>query len=164
VPPRRSRSGGRSRCDRFVGIGIFKGGEDKVGEVGAHLRRGNVGHGLPPHGGGFGAAQPAYLRIGQQDLAVLRRAQDINADAHGDARDKGGAVGVRTAVILGRDRLAGLPVHSETVEPEMIDAGLSRKAARRPPAAVIGPQQADAMARAGTAAIIATTVRREMLI
>jgi hypothetical protein len=89
---------------------------------------------------------------------VLRRAEDINAEAHGSTCDEGGAMDVRTAITQAE---IVAPVSQFPLKPcsqRWLTPVPSRMVARQTPAAVIGPQQADARTRAGVAAIIAITV------
>ena len=87
---------------------------DQDAGIGERLRFERARH-RPPAGGGAVAGEPFVLRVGEQDLAVLRRAQDVDPEFLGEGGDESAAMGVLARHALGRP--SGRPVSQSICAP-----------------------------------------------
>jgi len=109
---------------RFAGVGAGKGGQYQVTLVGQGLGFAHVLQRPPTGLLGRGAAEPSHLCRGQQDLAVLRWSQHIEAHLLGKSPDKGAAMaGAAMACVFGATvGFASLPVDVLPGQPEVVNA------------------------------------------
>ena len=108
---------------RLMLIRIRENNHNQIASIGLCLSRGCTVNLAPTLTCGIRARQPLGLRIRQQQLAVLRRPQYVNAQMLRRRRCKRAAVSVFAGTLVGRApvRFSGFPIHMLVGDPERLD-------------------------------------------